>query len=194
MGDPRRLKNKYSKPKKLLDAARIGEESGLRKAYGLKNMRELWTSMQELKKARREVRRLLSLSEAQRKKEENIVLSKLMRLGILDEKAKVEDVLSLTVKDILERRLQTRVVRKGLARTMAQARQLITHGFIALGGRMVNVPSYMVSGAEDAGIRYYRAIEIEHKIIEAKPEQEEQKPEAKQETEAPAGKPEAGPA
>lgn len=166
MGDPRKLKNKYSKPKKMLDKARIVEESKLKYAYGLKNMRELWISVHELKKARREARRLLSLPEAQRKGEENIVLSKLRRLAILDDKARVEDILSLTVKDVLERRLQTRVVRKGLAKTMAQARQFITHGFIAVGGRMVNVPSYVVSGAEDEGIRHYRKIEIEHKFVE----------------------------
>ncbi len=167
MGDPRKFRNKYSKPKKLLDKGRITEESKLKRAYGLKNMRELWISVAELKKARREARRLLSLSEEQRKKEEGVVLSKLQRLGILDEKAKVEDVLSLTVKDVLERRLQTRVLRKGLAKTISQARQLITHGFIAVGDRMVNIPSYTVTASEDGRIRHYKAIEIEHKFVEA---------------------------
>ncbi len=183
MGDPRKLKNKYSKPKKLLDKARIEEESKLKYAYGLKNMRELWLASQELKKSRREARRLLSLTESQRKSEEGIVLSKLQRLGILDDKAKVEDILSLTVKDMLERRLQTRVFRKGLAKTMAQARQLITHGFIAVGDRRINVPSYLVSGKEDEGIRHYKKIEIEHNFMQAKPSAEAAKP-AEAKTEA----------
>lgn len=167
MGDPRKLKNKYSKPKKMLDMGRIQEESKLKRSYGLKNMRELWIAVAELKKARREARRLLSLTEAQRKTEEGIVLSKLLRLGILDDKAKVEDILSLTVKDVLERRLQTRVLRKGLAKSMAQSRQLITHGFIAVGERMINVPSYLVTGADDSVIRYYKKIEIEHPFKQA---------------------------
>ena len=183
MGDPRRLKNKYSKPKKLLDKTRIAEESALKRDFGLKNMRELWLSVTELKKARREARRLLSLSEAERKSQEGIILTKLRRLGILDDKAKVEDILSLTVKDILERRLQTRVLRKGLSKTMRQSRQLITHGFIALGDRRVSIPSYLVSAAEDEGIRHYRKIEIEHLFVE-KPKTAapvEAKPEAKPE-------------
>lgn len=176
MGDPRKLKNKYSKPKKLLDKGRIQEESKLKRSYGLKNMRELWLAASELKKARREARRLLSLPEAQRKKEQHIVLSKLQRLAILDEKAKIEDVLSLSVKDVLERRLQTRVLRKGLAKSMAQARQLITHGFIAIGNRMVNVPSYTVSKAEDEGVRHYKSIDIEQKAVVAAPKPAETAP------------------
>ncbi len=163
MGDPRKFKNKFSKPKKMLDKTRIGEESALKRSFGLKNMRELWIAVAELKKARREARRLLSLTETERKKEEHIVLSKLQRLAILDSKARIDDVLSLTVKDVLERRLQTRVVRKGLAKSMAQSRQLITHGFIAVGERKVNIPSYLVTQAEDESIRHYKKIEIDQK-------------------------------
>ncbi|MDD5336970.1 MAG: 30S ribosomal protein S4 [Candidatus ainarchaeum sp.] len=180
MGDPRKLRNKYSKPKKLLDKVRLAEESALKRTYGLKNMREIWIAVSELKKARREARRLLSLTEAQRKKEEGVVLTKLRRLGIIEDKASVEDILSLTVKDVLERRLQTRVLRKGLAKTMAQSRQLITHGFISVKDRIVNIPSYMVSAAEEGTLRHSKHIELEFKF-EPKPEAKEATAEAKPE-------------
>ncbi|HJJ50544.1 MAG TPA: 30S ribosomal protein S11, partial [Methanocorpusculum sp.] len=36
-----------------------------------------------------------------------------------------------------------------------QARQLITHGHIAINGHRVSVPSYMVTDAEEAGVMYY---------------------------------------
>ncbi|MFA5077711.1 MAG: 30S ribosomal protein S4 [Candidatus Micrarchaeia archaeon] len=170
MGDPRKLRNKYSKPKKLLDKGRIAEESALKHTYGLKNMRELWLAVSELKKGRREARRLLSLTEAERNKEEGVVLTKLRRLGMIDDKAKVEDILSLTVKDVLERRLQTRVLRKGLAKTMAQSRQLITHGFISINDRIVNIPSYMVSALEEGTVRHSKHIEIDHRFVEPKAE------------------------
>lgn len=147
-----------------MDKARIMEDSRLKRSYGLKNMRDLWGAAQDLKKARREARRLLSLPETERKNEEGIAISKLQRLAVLDEKAKIEDVLSLTLKDILERRLQTRVLRKGLAKTMRQARQFITHGFIAIGDKIVDIPSYMVSGSEDSGIKHSKKIELEHKV------------------------------
>lgn len=171
MGDPRKFKNKYSKPKNLFDKTRLKEEGTLKRIYGLKNMRELWIAVRELRKARREARRLLSLSENQRKEEENIVLSKLRRLAILDENAKVEDILSLTVKDVLERRLQTRVTRKGLAKTMVQARQFITHGFIAIRGRKINVPSYTVNAAEDKEIGYCKKIDINVNRVHVQPAQ-----------------------
>ncbi|MBU0586224.1 30S ribosomal protein S4 [Candidatus Micrarchaeota archaeon] len=186
MGDPRRLKNKYSKPKKLLDKARILEDSKLKRSFGLKNMRELWLAAEELKKVRREARRLLSLPASQREKEQHVVLSKLQRLGVLDEKSKIEDILSLTVKDVLERRLQTRVLRKGLAKTMAQARQLITHGFIAIGRRMVDIPSYLVAKAEDSGIRHYKKIEIELKQVVESPKETQAAAPAQPEAEKPA--------
>ena len=161
MGDPRKFSNKYERPKRLWERARLKDEKELKSAYGLKNMRELWTMSLELKKARRDARRLLSLSEEERAKGMPRLMGKLHRLAILPRDAKLEDVLSLSVKDILERRLQTRVVRKGLAKTMAQSRQLITHGFIAIGGRKISSPSYMVSGEEEDRISYSRPIDLE---------------------------------
>lgn len=185
MGDPRRFSNKYEKPKRLWDRARLKDEKGLKSAYGLKNMRELWTMGLELKKARRDARRLLSLSEEERKKDMVKLMGKLHKIGILQKDAKLEDVLSLSVKEILERRLQTRVVRKGLAKTMAQARQLITHGFIAISGRRISSPSYVVSHDEEDRIAYSRPIDLEPK---APVETAEEKPEEKagEKTEKPA--------
>lgn len=161
MGDPRRLKNKYSKPKKLFDAKRIKEEKKLKKEYGLKKMQEIWIAAAELKKIRREARALLSLPQEERERRENILFSKLDRLGILDKNSKIEDVLALTVRNILDRRLQTLVFKKGLAKTPRQARQLITHGFIAIGNRKVTVPSYMVTRNEEKDIRYIREFNLE---------------------------------
>ncbi len=168
MGDPRRCKNKAARPKKLWDKARIEEESKLKREYGLKNMRELWTAAAELKKVRTQARNLLSLTKEERAEKERILMQKLYRLGILPEHAELEDVLSITVRDFLERRLQTVVFRKGLARTIKQSRQLITHGFIAIDGRRVDVPSYLVRRDEEDKITYYKPITI------APPQQAEQ--------------------
>ncbi len=160
MGDPRRCKNKAVRPKKLWDKARIEEESRLKKEYGLKNMRELWTAAAELKKVRTQARNLLSLTKEERAEKEQKLMAKLNRLGILPEHAELEDVLSISVKDFLERRLQTVVFRKGLAKTIKQSRQLITHGFIAIDGRRVDIPSYLVRKEEEDKISYYKPITI----------------------------------
>lgn len=160
MGDPRRLKNKYERPKKLLDLGRIIEEKGLKREYQLKNMRELWLAVQELKKYRREARRLLSLDEEGRKTDTEKIIAKLNKYGILDKDAKLDDILSLTVKHILDRRLQTIVYKKGLARTLRQSRQLITHGFIAFEGKTISRPSYLVTSDEEPLMAYKKPIDL----------------------------------
>lgn len=160
MGDPRRLTSKAETPRKVWDAERIKNESQLKREYGLRRTRELWVTLAELKKVRRSARSLLSLGEEGREKGMQII-SKLQRLGIAKAQTRLEDVLGLTVRDFLERRLQTLVFKKGLARTMRQARQLIVHGFISVGGRRVTIPSYMVTVSEEPTISYYKAIEIE---------------------------------
>jgi small subunit ribosomal protein S4 len=157
------LRNKYERPKKLWDVDRLAEEKGLKAEYGLRNMRELWRSTAELKKFRREARRLLSVTEEERRDDAKKVLAKLARLGILKEGAVIDDVLSLEVKSMLERRLQTLVLRKGLAKSTRQSRQLITHGFIAINGKKVTRPGYIVSLAEEPSLAYARPIDISAK-------------------------------
>lgn len=169
MGDPRKLRNKYARPKKLWDVERLAEEKNLRTEYGLKNMRELWRVTAGLKKYRREARRLLSVTEEERRDDAKKVLAKLARLGVMKDGAVLDDVLSLGVKDLLERRLQTLVLRKGLARTVQQARQLITHGFISVNGSRVTRPGYIVSLDEE--VAYARPIDI---TIKAPAEEKEE--------------------
>jgi len=85
---------------------------------------------------------------------ENEALAKLKKLGILQDTAVLDNVLDLTIEDILERRLQTIIFRKGLARTPFQSRQLITHGHITIDGRRVTIPGYIVPVQEEARIIY----------------------------------------
>lgn len=63
MGDPKKLKRKYESPRKIWDKDRIEEEHKLVEEFGLKNLRELRIMQMELKRIRREARRLLSLGD-----------------------------------------------------------------------------------------------------------------------------------
>ena len=164
MGDPRRSRKKYKKPKRLWDKERIDEESKLKKDYGLKATRELWIATEELRRVRREARKLLALGEEERAKSEKRILDKLARLNISANS--LDDVLSLTVRDFLERRLQTLVYRKGLAKTPKQARQLIVHGFIAVDGVKQLSPGRFVRSDEEDKITYYKPIDLEKKVEE----------------------------
>lgn len=82
------------------------------------------------------------------------LIKKLVKLGVLGQEAGFEDVLLLSVEDILKRRLQTMVFEKGLAKTIYQARQFVVHGHIQVRGKKINAPSYIVKRAEEEMISY----------------------------------------
>src|SRR5208337_5347695 len=54
---------------------------------------------------------------------------------------------------MLERRLDNVVYRMGLATSRAEARQLVRHGHIEVGGRKVNIPSFEVSPGQEIAVR-----------------------------------------
>ena len=144
MGDPRRLKKKYSGPAHPWQTTRIQEEKELVKEYGLKNKLELWKTTSKLKNFANQAKKLIALKGTQAEKETIQLLNKLKRLGLIEEGAQLSDVLGLTVKTILERRLQTLVYKKGLARSVKQARQFITHRHILVNDKKITAPGYLV--------------------------------------------------
>ncbi len=155
MGDPKRSRKKWRGPRHPWRKDVLEQELELVGRYGLRNKRELWIAKTMLSEIRRRARSLLSLPEEERVKREKELVSRLYRMGILDNpNGTVDDILNLTVENILERRLQTIVFRKGLARTIMQARQFIVHGHIAIGERRVRSPGYLVSREEEALITY----------------------------------------
>jgi len=67
----------------------------------------------------------------------------------LRNKKELWNVLDLTLDNVLDRRLQTIIFRKGLACSMHHARQLVTHGHIALDGARVTTPRRIITAAEE---------------------------------------------
>jgi len=120
----------------------------------LRNKHELWRNKTILSKNRGIARSLISKTPEERAKMENELLTKLKKRGILQETAVLDNVLDLTIEDILERRLQTIVFRKGLARTIFQSRQLITHGHITVDDRRITIPGYMVAKLDEPKVIY----------------------------------------
>lgn len=154
MGDPKRQRKKFKTPKDPFIREKLHDELELIGEHGLRNKRELWRHYTQLSKYRAMARRLLAKTRKERAKNEGQIVAKLYSLGIIPENATLDDVLDLSIKDILERRLQTVTVKIGLAKTLQQARQLVVHGHISIGGRRVRVPSYLVSRKEEATITY----------------------------------------
>jgi small subunit ribosomal protein S4 len=54
---------------------------------------------------------------------------------------------------LLERRLDNVVYRMGFGSTRAEARQLVTHCAILVNGKVVNIPSYLLSPGDVVSIR-----------------------------------------
>jgi len=174
MGDPRRRRKLYEAPKKLWDKTRIEEEGKLIEEYGLKNSRELWRMQTILRKIRREARRILSRKGTHLKEREKDLLARVKRFLIRKEDVTLDDVLALDTRDILERRLQTIVLKKNFAKTPKQARQFIVHGHMAIGTQRLSVPSYLVKFNEEDLVNWAGkpiASEAPNKAIEATKEE-----------------------
>jgi len=154
MGDTRKQRKKYDTPRFPWRTDILQEELKLIGQYGLRNKHELWRHETILSRFRGNARSLVGQTAEERKKMEDELLARLKRLGILPETAVLDDVLDLTVEDVLERRLQTIVLRKGLAKTSQQARQLITHGHITIGGQRIKIPGYLVTKSQESQIEY----------------------------------------
>lgn len=154
MGDPKKQRKKYETPRFPWRTDILQTELKLQGQYGLRNKHELWHAKTTLSRFREIARSLLGMPAEQRQKTEKQLLERLNRLGILPETAVLDDVLDLSLEDFLERRLQTTVFSKGLAKSIFQARQLITHGHITVGGRRVTSPSYLVLREDEARIAY----------------------------------------
>lgn len=146
----KRVMKKYKSPVNPWDKERIEKEKQIIKNFGLKKKREIWRAETVLRKFRRMTRELEARKD---EKKERMLIEKLVKLGLLTENASLDDVLGLTLDKLFERRLQTIVYKKGMANTPKQARQLIVHGKVVVGGRRVVFPSYLVSKDEENLIR-----------------------------------------
>jgi small subunit ribosomal protein S4 len=121
-------------------------------SYGLRNKRELWRAQTRLSSYRKQARRLLAATQEVRLREEKKLLDSLRKRGLAAESATLDDILSLTIEDVLGRRLQTMVFKKGMAISPLHARQLIVHGHVIVGGRRIGVPGYTVERSEEGSI------------------------------------------
>ncbi|WP_339214280.1 30S ribosomal protein S4 [Ornithinibacillus sp. FSL M8-0202] len=72
---------------------------------------------------------------------------------LFDKAGKMKGVHGENFMVLLESRLDNLVYRLGLARTRRQARQLVNHGHVTVGGSRVDIPSYLVKPGQTIGLR-----------------------------------------
>lgn len=171
----------------MWNRVRIDHEHEIKERYGLRNLKELWMASTEVGRVRKNAREVLANRSTEKVGKE--IIGRLARYNIVARDAKLDDLLGITPEAILNRRLQTIVHKAGLAKTIKQSRQLITHGFISINGRKIKSPGYLVTSEEESKIGYYKPINLN---TEPKPAPEEAKapaaPKAPAEAAAPAAK------
>src|SRR3989338_11158824 len=154
MGHPKLKRKTYRGPTHPWQKERIEEEKALLKEFGLKNKKEVWRVASLLRKYNSQVKKLIAATTSQSEIEKKQLLKRLYSVGLVQETAKIEDVLTITLKDILNRRLQTLVYKNRLAKSVRQARQFITHEHIIIGSKKITSPSYIVQKNEETLINF----------------------------------------
>lgn len=145
MAGIRKQKKKYSRPKKPFESERISDENKVVEKYGLKNKKELWRAQAAISRLRNIAKTLITAPA----EEQEAFISRLAQKGFLSSGSKIDNVLDMKQEDWLDRRLQTVVFKKGLAKTAKHARQLVGHNYVKVGDRVINIPSYIVTLKEE---------------------------------------------
>ncbi len=154
MGSIKKLRKKYKTPAHPWIKENIESEGKLKQQYSFKNKREYFKMASTLKKFKDRAKKLIAASGKQAEAEKRQLMKKLDTYGLLSENAKLDDILGLTINDIMERRLQSIVFRRGFARSMKQARQFITHRHVMVGQKKITSPGYLVPKAEESVVTF----------------------------------------
>lgn len=140
---------------------RIAEENKLVERYALKNKKEIWKMEAKVRYFRNRAKDLITSSP----EEQQSLFRKLAAIGLSI--SSIADVLALTKEDFLKRRLTTVLAQRGMAQTPQEARQMVSHKRVRIGGKVVSSPSYLVNVGEE------KDISVKRPVISMKAEAEE---------------------
>jgi len=162
MGTVIRSRKIAAHPRNPWEKDRLVKELYLLGTYGLKNKRELWTVLATARSDKKHARNLLtSTNHKEFMTQGRALLNRLCRNGIMssvdfnDEesiRASLRVVLNFDLSSYLSRRLQSLVLRAGIARNIHHARLLINHKHIVVKGKVVDKPSVVVRSENEGHI------------------------------------------
>jgi small subunit ribosomal protein S4 len=175
MGDPKFSRRKYDTPSHPWRIERITSENEVVRKYGLKNKTEIWkvqSLLRTFRKRARDLQAKIRYGDKQAEKERDEFIKRLDSLGIISKDASLDDILSLDLESLMARRLQTMAYLKGFSNSAKQARQFIVHGHIAVNGKKVTIPGYMVKRSEEEFLGYLAYSPLADDLHPARPKDE----------------------
>lgn len=155
MGLPIKHRKKFISHKKKWDKNTILQEAVLVKDYGLKNKKEIKKVELKLSKIKDLAKEFNKSTQTKESAEAKHFIEKLKAQGFLNAQAtSLDEVLDITIRDLLERRLSTIIYQKKLARTPFQARQFIVHRHVKVAGKVIDSPAHLVPLADEFTIEF----------------------------------------
>jgi small subunit ribosomal protein S4 len=154
MGDPKKIRKKYNTPMHPWMKAKIESERKIRAEFGTRNKKEIWKMETILKNFKTQAKNLIILTNKQSEIEKDHLFRKVKELGLILDEVTIDNILGVTLDTIMGRRLQTIVFKKGLARSVKQARQFIVHEHVMVNGKKITAPSYLVKLKEEASVEF----------------------------------------
>ncbi len=141
MGDPKKQRKKYEKPLIPWDERRIENDRSIMQNYGLKRKEEILKMESFLRELRRRAREAAAETTEKNKEE---LLGKCRKMGLIGDEDDISQILRIDLRDVLDKRLQTIVSKIDGVGTVNQARQLVIHGHVKVGDRVMKSPSFLV--------------------------------------------------
>ncbi|MFH1431790.1 MAG: 30S ribosomal protein S4 [archaeon] len=168
LGDPKKQHKHYDSVKRPWDKDRILLEEKLVKKYGIRRKKEFRKAETILRNLRQRARTLIGTKN---EKEESLLLKKVYDMGFANKDATIDTILGLKIESVLDRRLQTMLLKHNLANTPLQARQFIAHGHITVNGIKAISPSYTVKIHEENNIIFNPNSSLNHTFKAAEKEE-----------------------
>ena len=155
MGAPVKIRKKYVSHKKRWDENVIKDEAVLVTDYALKNKREIRKVELQISKFKKIAKSFNKNLQTKESVEAKNFIESLKAKGFLNVEANsLDEILDITLRNILDRRLSNILYVNKLSRTPMQARQFIVHRHVKVGGKLIDSPSFLVSLKEEATIEF----------------------------------------